>query len=205
MLDPKSLLETSLYFLALINPVSKVLLLSTVKPRLSPRDLRAISLKASLVAFLILFVLTLAGLFLFKTVFRIDIYSLKIAGGFVLFVVGSMAVREGRFFERKTDALHEDISIVPLAAPLIAGPGTIAGAMSFSSERGAALAIASLTIALTVNLIVMLFSQWIGNALEKVHATGPLIRITGLVVMALAVQMILNGVGDWLSLVGLTH
>ena len=44
----------------------------------------------------------------------------------------------------------------------------------------------------------MLFSARIGEVLERAHATGPLIRITGLIVAAVAVQMVLDGLGKWI-------
>ena len=48
----------------------------------------------------------------------------------------------------------------------------------------------------------MLTSLQVGKALEKVNATGPIIRITGLIVAAVAVQMMLNGLGEWLKATG---
>jgi small neutral amino acid transporter SnatA (MarC family) len=45
----------------------------------------------------------------------------------------------------------------------------------------------------------MLMSLWIGRILERLHAFGPLIRITGLIVTAVAVQMTLSGLSQWLG------
>ncbi|MBU0715690.1 MAG: MarC family protein [Verrucomicrobia bacterium] len=198
--DMNSMLIISnvLYFLALINPVSKVFILCTLQPPCSRRELVMLSVRSTVVAFLILLVLTICGDFLLRDVFRVDIYSLKVAGGLVLFLIGLTAVRRGRFFE-ETLAHTSDISIVPLAAPLIAGPGTMTGAISFASEHGIILTLICITLALAINLVIMLFSARIGEALERVHATGPLIRITGLIVAAVAVQMVLDGLGKWIG------
>lgn len=186
-----------LYFLALINPVSKVFILGTLQPPCSHRELAMLSVRSTAVAFLILLVLTICGDFLLRDVFRVDIYSLKIAGGLVLFLIGLTAVRRGRFFE-ETLARSSDISIVPLAVPLLAGPGTMTGAISFASEYGVILTLICITLALAINLGIMLFSARIGEALERMHATGPLIRITGLIVATVAVQMVLDGLGQWI-------
>lgn len=194
----KLVIESSLYFLALINPVSKVFLLSSTDPPYTWKELWTVSLKSSIAALFILYVLTGLGSFLLKVVFHIDIYSLKVAGGIVLFIIGLTAVRQGRFYEKNTRDTNSDISIVPLAAPLIAGPGTMAAAIAYSSSYGERITLLSLTLALFVNFLVMLGSRGIGNVLERASATGPLIRITGLIVAAVAVQMILGGLGDWL-------
>ena len=190
-----------LYFLALINPASKVFILSTLQPPCSRRELVMLSVRSTVAAFLILLALTVCGDFLLRDVFRVDIYSLKVAGGLVLFLIGLTAVQRGRFFEQ-TMTRAADISIVPLAAPLIAGPGTMTGAISFASEYGVILTLICVTLALAVNLVIMLFSARIGEALERVNATGPLIRITGLIVAAVAVQMVLDGLGKWLGETG---
>lgn len=194
--------QTSLYFLALINPASKVFLLSSVDPPYTRAELLKISMTATSVALVILLVLSGIGHVLLHEVFRVEIYSLQVAGGVVLFIIGLTAVRKGRFYEQDFHRAT-DISIVPLAAPLIAGPGTITAAISFASTQGLPITALSLTVALIVNFGVMLLSLWIGRILERLHAFGPLIRITGLIVTAVAVQMTLSGLAEWLASVQL--
>ena len=190
--------QTSLYFLALINPASKVFILSSMRPSFSKDELLKVSLKSSFVALAILLILSAVGHFVLKTIFRVEIYSLAVAGGVVLFIIGLSAVRNGRFYEQSLQRSTDDISIVPLAAPLIAGPGTITAAISFSSAHGVGITIISLTAAVVMNFFIMLSSLWIGKTLERLQVFGPLIRITGLIVAAVAVQMVLTGVQDWL-------
>ncbi|HNT36832.1 MAG TPA: MarC family protein [bacterium] len=199
-MDFNLLLENALYFLALINPASKIFLLSSIEPRLTGRELRALSLRATVVAFVILCCLSTLGNYLLHDIFRVEIYSLRVAGGIVLFLIGLTAVTKGRFYERSLQH-SADISIVPLGAPLIAGPGTIAASVAFSSEHGVLLAITGFSLALILNLVLMLFSLQIGALIEKLNATGPLIRITGLIVATVAVQMVLTGLGEWISVV----
>ena len=197
LMDLQSLVESSAYFLALINPVSKIFLLSTIDPPYSRSQLWNVSIRSTLVAFAILIVLIGAGSFLFHAVFRVEIYSLSVAGGGVLFTVGLKAVRKGRFYEESELRGVPSITVVPLAAPLIAGPGTIAAAISFSTLYGSAETLLCVSLALLANLVLMLTSRRVGRFLERFNATGPFIRITGLIVMAVAVQMIFNGVATW--------
>ncbi len=194
----EQIIEPTLYFLALINPVSKVLFLSSKKPPYSSRELFTLSIKATLVSLLILLILTSIGDFLLVKVFRVEMYSLSVAGGIILFIIGLTAVREGKFFEEDQETKKiTDISIVPLAAPLIAGPGTMTAAITFASMHGIAITDICITIAIIINLVFMLLSHPINNFLEKLNATGPIIRITGLIVTAVAMQMIFSGCAAW--------
>lgn len=194
------IISSILYFLALINPASKVFLLCSIDPRPSRRDLVLLAVKSTLVAFVILIMVTAVGAPLLKNVFHVELYSLKVAGGIVLFLVGLSAVQRGRFHESAQRGKPDDLSIVPLGAPLIAGPGTITAAISFSSEQGFVLASIAMTVALGLNFLIMLMAFPIGKQLERIHATGPLVRITGLIVAAVAAQIVFDGLNEWLQM-----
>lgn len=193
-------LSSILYFLALINPASKVFLLCSIEPRPSRRELVQLALKSTLVAFLILLLVITLGTPLLDRVFHVQLYSLKVAGGVVLFLVGLSAIQRGRFHESAQRGKPDDLSIVPLGAPLIAGPGTITAGISFASEHGWGSATLAMTIALGLNFGLMLMAFPVGRQLERIHATGPLVRITGLIVAAVAAQIALDGLREWLAL-----
>jgi len=194
------LFESSIYFLALINPASKVLLLSSIDHPVSQKMIWDVSIKATLTAFGILAFLSTCGHFILSDLFHIEVYALKISGGIILFLFGLKAVQQGKFYENDPHNPQpmSAMSIVPLGAPLIAGPGTITASIAYASEQGIFITLIALLIALSANLVLMLFSRRIGNLLEKLHATGPLIRITGLIVSAVAIQMVCMGIDEWL-------
>ena len=132
-------------------------------------------------------------------VFKVELYSLRITGGLILFMIGWTAVREGRFVQKQEHNLREnftELSLVPLAAPLIAGPGTIAAAISGTAEFGLALVATALTLARVVNFVLMLFSRPINQLLDRTHLLGPLIRLTGLIISAVSVQMVITGLRE---------
>jgi len=97
----RQVIENALYFLALINPASKILFLAAFDPPLNRRQICELSYKSSLAALLILAVFSLSGQVILRNIFRIEIYSLRISGGLILFFTGWLAVREGRFFQRQ--------------------------------------------------------------------------------------------------------
>ncbi len=193
-------ISSILYFLALINPASKVFLLCSIDPRPSRKELIQLAVKSTLVAFAILVLVMAIGSPLLKNVFHVELYSLKVAGGVVLFLVGLSAIQRGRFHESAQRGKPDDLSIVPLGAPLIAGPGTITASISFSSEQGFSMAALAMTVALALNFALMLMAFPIGRQLERIHATGPLVRITGLIVAAVAAQIVFDGLNDWTNL-----
>ena len=199
-MELSQIFENTLYFLALVNPASKILFLSTRQPPYTQREMTLLSLRSSLVAWLILVILTAIGNFLLVSVFNVEIYSLSVAGGFILFMVGLNAVQKGRFFEETKEMQNiSEVSVVPLAAPLIAGPGAMTAAISYASIHGILTTVICITIALLVNLAFMLASSKIGWILQKMGIIGPLIRITGLVVTAVAMQMMFSGCASWIT------
>ena len=198
-MDWAKLLENSLYLLALLNPASKVLFLSTYEPALTKRQIWELSWKSSAAALLILVVLAGAGEIVLRQIFKVELYSLRITGGLILFMIGWIAVREGRFVQKQEHSLREnftELSLVPLAAPLIAGPGTIAAAISGTAEFGLPLTAMALTLAILVNFVLMLFSRPINRVLDRTHLLGPLIRLTGLIISAVSVQMVITGLHE---------
>jgi multiple antibiotic resistance protein len=202
-IDYKLILENSIYFLALINPFSKVLFLASYTPELDFKSLWNMSWKATLWALGILVVFTLVGQFILHEIFRVEIYSLKVVGGMIIFAIGWNAVRKGMFFQKEDYKVHEslnEMSIVPLATPLIAGPGTITVVISSGAQYGIFVCLASLYIALTLNLGFMLFSLVLSRFTQMLSLTGPLIRITGLIVAVVAMQMVFSGLGEWIRI-----
>lgn len=193
------IIENALYFIALLNPASKVMFLATYEPKLSRRQILELSWKSSAAALIILIVLATFGEIVLSKIFRVQLYSLKITGGLVLFMIGMIAIREGRFVNRNENQERinfTDLSLIPLATPLIAGPGVIAASISSAAQYGTLSVIMSLFIGLFINFIIMMFSAGINHVLEKTHLIGPLIRLTGLIISGVAAQMVINGIKE---------
>lgn len=159
---------------------------------------RAIVISAAIIAFF-----ALAGRFLLDRL-GINLYAFNIAGGALLFLVAidMLFGRQSGTRETKTEAdealTREDISVFPLAIPMIAGPGTIATTILFVGLAAPnildLLSVAGAIIsALFVAWLVMRGSMWI---VRRVGRTGILVlsRILGILLAALAIQFILNGI-----------
>ena len=193
----EEVIGATLYMLALMNPISKVFILSLLASRFTARQLRTTSVRSSVIALVMLLSLAAAGHLILQFVFHVEVYSLRVAGGIILFAIGYNALSQGVFFESADVEKVADVSIVPLASPMIAGPATITAAISFPGQYGLLKACIAVTVAVALNLVVMLFARPIGAALSNHNLMGALIRITGLIVATIAVQMVLSGVSEW--------
>ena len=114
-------------------------------------------------------------------------------------MIGLVAIREGHFVNRDESSKQlnfTDLSLIPLATPLIAGPGIIAAGISTAAQYGVISVIISLFLGIFINFAIMLFSSAINRVLEKLHLIGPLIRLTGLIISGVAAQMIINGIKE---------
>lgn len=194
---PVAFVGCALYLVALINPISKVFVLSSMSGDMDERQLRLLALRSSVVALVILLAFAVVGNVILTTVFHVTLYAFQIVGGLVLFFVGFKALSHGTFYEDLDRKAVADLALVPLASPMIAGPATLTAAISFPAQYGMLYSMLAMVLAVGVNLVVMLFSRTIGRALQAHNLMGALIRITGMIVATIAVQMVLTGVAAW--------
>jgi len=191
--------ENFLFFIVLLNPVSKIIVLSSLGVTNNFNELKNISLKATITAMIILFLFSFAGTFILKKIFRIEIYSLQIVGGVVLFLIGLRALQKGEFFELDIHQKIKDIAVVPIASPMIAGPATITASISQSAIYGPFITYISIFSALSVNFVLMILAGEINAFLKKYNLLGPLVRITGLFIASIGVNMALTGLKTFLK------
>jgi len=190
-----------LFFLVLINPISKIFILHVLSEKMKMKDLKKVILRSSFFALVLLILFCFAGTFILKDVFHISIESLQVAGGIVLVSVGFNALKKGVFFQIDLDQKLIDLAIVPIASPIIAGPATITAAIVESSVYGSFFISIALFIAVMINSIIMYFAPTITKILNKFNLGGALIRITGLFVASIGMEMILRGIGSFFGVI----
>jgi multiple antibiotic resistance protein len=195
----RTILVDALYLLVLINPISKISVLAVLSSPDEQKDLPLVVRKSSMVALLILLAIILFGDFVLRQVFHVSLQSLQISGGLVLLWHGFNALRKGVFFEQSTHERFTDLAIVPLACPMIAGPATIAASLAHAAHFGILGPALSVTLAVFLNAIIMRFSTAIAKMLGRFNILGALIRISGIIVMTIGVEMILNGLTHWIT------
>ena len=174
--------------LALVNPIQKVLIVTSLQERFSPTELRYISIKSTITAMLILIFFLYLGQVTFSYVFRVELYSFQITCGAVLMYNGLSGLLKGFFMK------IADLTTVPIAIPMIAGPATITAAVTFPVQYSRFVTIVAILLALAVNLFFMLKARRIGSFLIKYNFMNPLIRIIGLIVATIGLQMVFDGI-----------
>jgi multiple antibiotic resistance protein len=197
-MDIKLFLSCFVAILALVNPVQKIFLITSLQNQFTDKELKYLSLKSSLTAFVILVLFLFLGQLIFNYVFHIQLYAFQVTCGVVLFYNGITGLQKGVFIQVDQNVKLQDLSTVPIAMPMIAGPATITAAVTFPAHYGREITIISIFLALSINLLFMLYSRYIGNILTKLNFMNALIRITGLIVATIGVQMVLTGIANFI-------
>jgi multiple antibiotic resistance protein len=189
--------------LALINPIQKIFLINSLQGQLTDKELRYISVKATITAFVILMLFLFLGNVIFGYVFRIQLYSFRVTCGMVLVYSGWIALQKGVLINLGKDVRIQDISSVPIAIPMIAGPGTITATVTFPAQYGSLVTVLAVFTALAVNLIIMLYAKKIGKMMIKLNVLSAFVRIIGLIIATVGIQMIFDGGIEFLKMHGL--
>ena len=163
---------------------------------------RAMAFRAIGVAATILLVFALAGEDLLRGL-GIELASFRIAGGIMLFLIALEMVFEKRTQRREDRAAKvtaeeaDDVSIFPMAMPMIAGPGSIATAMLLVSGTSGIAGGAVILAAMLANLALMLLALLAAGPIMRVLGTrieAVVTRLLGVILAALATQFVLDGI-----------
>jgi multiple antibiotic resistance protein len=186
-----------------VEPIGLAPIFLSVTHELPDRARRQVALRACLIAFIVLGGAALVGDWLLRML-AITLPAFRIAGGLLLFSLASEMVlgvrirRESRSAEEAVRHDVRDVAAFPLAVPLMAGPGAITATVLLAGQaagRPAFLAalIGVITAVMATCLAVFLLAAWIGNLLG---ATGGVVvsRLLGILLAALAVQFVVDGV-----------
>ncbi|KTT69412.1 MarC family protein [Sphingomonas endophytica] len=167
---------------------------------------RSMAVRAVVVAAGILLVFALAGEPLLHAL-GIELASFRIAGGVMLFLIALEMVFEKRTQRREdraakiTEEEADDVSIFPMAMPMIAGPGSIASVMLLTARSHGVEQTAVVMAALAANLSLMLLALLAAGPLMRVLGAkieAVITRLLGVLLAALAVQFVIDGVMEQL-------
>lgn len=124
-------------FFTLTNPLGTMPVFLTMTNGMNDHERKAIVRRATIVSFITLMVFTFSGQFLFKF-FGISSNGFRIAGGFIIFKIGFDMLQarysNAKLKEEEVKTYADDISITPLAIPMLCGPGAIANAIMLMDD-----------------------------------------------------------------------
>ncbi len=189
-------------FLVIIDPPGCAPIFASLTRGTSAAHRRAMAIRSSLIAWSILMFFALLGKPMLHAL-GISLASFRIAGGIMLFFIAIDMVferrterREKRVEEMERSPEAEDISVFPMAIPMIAGPGSIASAMLWVSRADGlpeiAVVLAAITAVMAITLLTLLAAGPLMRLIgEKVEAM--ITRILGVILAALAAQFVVDG------------
>lgn len=187
-------------FITLINPVGVMPVFLGMTSSLDQAARTAIARKASIVAFVILVLFALSGQLLFKF-FGISVDSFRVVGGIIFFLMGQDMLRARLSPIKLSDeeAVQEyvsDISITPLAVPMITGPGAITNAIVLMEDAKTTGMKVTLFLVMAGIMLINFLVLWGATRVSKfLGETGNkiLMRLMGLIVMVIAVEFFFSG------------
>jgi multiple antibiotic resistance protein len=173
-----------------IDPIGIVPLFASFTQKMQNKERKAVSQTATITAGVLLFVFAIAGTQIFA-IFGIDIFSFMIAGGVLLFIVSIELITHGAW--RFGGDTHIDESgVVPLAFPLLAGPGAITAVIISYQTSGLIVTILSIAIVIAITYIILLLVNPIYRILGR-RGSMVITRVFAVLVAAFAVQYIVEG------------
>ena len=186
-------------FFTLINPLGVMPVFMTMTSSLSPKERNKTALRAVIIAFFTLLAFAFSGQILFNF-FGISVDSFRIVGGIIFFFVGydMLQARLGKtkIDESEIKTYVNDITITPLAIPMICGPGAITNAIVLMEDANTytlkAVLLGSIFAIMLVTYIILYSStkiiDFLGETGNKV-----MMRLMGLIVMVIAVEFFFSG------------
>lgn len=203
-------IRTFVVLFVVIDPIGLAPIFAALTPSDDPSYRKHMALKGTGIAALILFSVMLAGDRVLKWL-GIGLPAFRIAGGVLLFLLAIEMVFARRSGLQGTTALEQeeaerkaDVSVFPLAFPLIAGPGAITTVllMTAGDRIGFALYFRLFVVLIAV-LLLTLASLLLASRIAKLlgeTGTNIISRLLGLVLAALAAQFVLDGLQASLAL-----
>ncbi|MFS1703633.1 YhgN family NAAT transporter [Aestuariibacter sp. GS-14] len=186
----------------IMDPLGNLPIFMSVLKMIEPKRRRFILIRELLFALVILYV------FLFSGQAVLDFLNVKqetvsIAGGIILFLIALKMIFPVKGTSPIGLAAGEEPYIVPLAIPMIAGPSTLAALILLSNQSPDRMADWALALgaAWLVSAAILLFSGVFHRILGE-RGLAAMERLMGMILVMIAIQMFLNGVGTYFSQVG---
>ncbi len=186
-------------FFTLANPLGTMPVFLSITQGIDDKERTRILGRATLISLVILIGFTVGGQVLF-TIFGISTNGFKIAAGFIIFKIG-FDMLQARYSNVKLSdeeirSYADDISITPLAIPMLCGPGAIAnGIVLMEKADNWALRGTLLGSIIVIYLLTYVILRWSTRLVKFIGETGNnvMMRLMGLILMVIAVECFVSG------------
>lgn len=189
---------------AIMNPIANVPIFMALTGDQSQAEQRSLARRSTLIAFFIVLFFAVLGQAILK-ILGITLDAFRIAGGILLFFIAfnllqgkSSHVHHPSPDEHAESMEKDDVAIVPLATPILAGPGTITTVMALSGGysavfTGTLLVMLAFAIVLLITFLLFYHAPWVQQHLPQT-TINLVTRMMGLLLTVIAVQMASTGI-----------
>ena len=189
---------TSLF--TLMDPLGVMPVFLQMTDGMDTKERRYIALKACTIAFIILVLFTLSGRFLFHF-FGISTNGFRIAGGIIIFKIGYDMLQAHfthvKLNETERKEYSKDITITPLAIPMLCGPGAISSGITLMEDASEYTFKIVLLGVIALVCILSFFILCASTQLLKIlgeTGNNVMMRLMGLILMVIAVECFISGI-----------
>src|ERR671918_2721507 len=214
-IDINDLITSTIALFVVIDPIGIIPLFISLTRSISKKQRRTVTSNAIITTGILLLVFAVAGTQIL-TIFGITISSFMIAGGILLFIVAIELMTRGEWTfsiprsiemnknepTNTQDIIRQDAKsfqgesgVVPLAFPLLAGPGAITAVIISYQANGLVTSIISIAIVLGITYLIFRIANLINKVLGQ-RGSMIVTRVFAVIVAAIAIQYIIQGVGD---------
>lgn len=187
--------ETFVTLFVITDPLGNAPIFVAITRSLTPEERRRAAVRAVIAAGALIVGFAIFGELVLRYL-HVSIGSLSIAGGLLLLLV-SLEMLRGKDFPGGDSSDPEDVALVPLATPLVAGPGAIATSIvlwrSHSGAAGHVAVLLAIVLAVACVGVALLLAERVMRA-TSAGVLAFLTRVFGLLLSAIAVQLVVNGV-----------
>lgn len=191
----------ALLLFLILDPLGNIPVFLSLLKGLPPARQRVVIMRELLIALAVLMLFLWAGRYLLELM-HLRQESVSIAGGIILFLIGLRMIfppAEGIMGEQPDG----EPFIVPMAIPMIAGPSGMAAVMLLGSQEPGRMGEWSLALAIAwAATAIILFSATYLQKLLGTRVLTAIERLMGMVIVAISVQMLMDGITDYLRVAG---
>ena len=192
----ETLLNAILALLAILNPITVVPMYSELTKDLAKADRNKLFNIATAAGFFTLLILTFTGRWVMEFVFQIHVAEFRIAGGILLTVI---AIKQIVFYN--PDEYHAnpgkimEMGVVPMAVPLLVGPGSIVTGILILDRDGWFIAILAVLVNFLIAFVVIRFSPLLARVMGR-YGTLVIARILWIFIAAIGAHFLISGISE---------
>jgi multiple antibiotic resistance protein len=190
-----NLAKAFLVLFIVVDPFGNIPIFMNLTEKMSKQEKRKVFNTATLVSFILLLAFAFAGQEIFS-IFGVSIFSFEVAGGILLLIIAIRILITGSLMEIKESPAS--IGAVPIAMPLLVGPGAITTTIFNIQAYGVVVTALAVFVVLTLTWLIL---RYVDSFYRFLGKTGALViaRVMALLIAAIAIQYMLFGVTHFLE------